>query len=195
MKKLFSILALIAVLCISFTLVNPSTASADLPNRPVGLVILDHSGRMDGKAYKAWRSMVKLAYYFPKYQIIDDDPKPTQVVKEFLSDGVKISKTSMGDMAEKAGVDVLIIMPVYGCDSHMIPTMGPFGDSDLKYWVDARAKIFIYKKDGDKFSKKTVNEIGVRLMSEDYDPVDIIQWALSKQVNSMEGLPVIGRDL
>lgn len=195
MKKLFSFLTTLFALCACLSFVNPNTAFADFPNRPVGLVILDHSGNMDGQTYKTWRTVVKWAYHFPNHKIVDDDPKPTQVVKEFLAEGVKINKETMAEMTEKAGVDVLVLMPVYGCDYHMISTFDPWGGSDLKYWTDARARIYIYKKDGNKFSKKTINECGIRETSDEYNPVDIIKWALCKQVNIMEGRPVIGRDI
>lgn len=195
MKKFFRLFTTLFLLCACFGFTNPNIASADFPNRPVGLVILDHSGNMDGKTYNTWRTVVKWAYHFPNYKIVDDNPKPTQVVKEFLNDGVKISKTSMGDMAEKAGVDVLIVMPVYGCDYHMIQSFNPWDGGETKYFTDARCQIFIYKKDGDKFSKKNINERGIKEFSGDYNPVDIIKWALCKQVNIMEGRPVIGRDI
>ncbi|MDO4178531.1 MAG: hypothetical protein Q4D21_04995 [Phascolarctobacterium sp.] len=195
MKKIFRLFVTLFLLCVSLGFVNPDIASADFPNRPVGLVIMDHTGNMNGKVYQTWRTVVKWAYHFPNHKIVDDDPKVTKVVNEFLDDGVKISKTSMGDMAEKAEVDVLIIMPVYGCDYHMVNTFNPWDGGDTKYWTDARCQIFIYKKDGDKFSKKNINESGIKEVSDDYDPVDIIKWALCKQVNIMEGRPVIGRDI
>ena len=196
MKKLFGLMTTLLLLCACLGFVNPSTASADFPNRPVGLVILDYSGNMDGKVYKTWRTVVKWAYHFPNYKIVDDNPKVGQIVKEAVETGTKLSKTTMGDLADKAGVDVLVVMPVYGCDYRIINSFGSWdGAGDMKYWTDARCKIFIYKKDGDKFSKKHISEWGIREMSDDYDPVDIIKWALCKEVNIMEGRPVIGRDL
>lgn len=195
MKKFLAFFSCLFLLCTCLGIFSPSIASADFPNRPVGLVILDHTGNMDIKVYKTWRTVVKWAYHFPNYKIVDDDPWPAQIVNEFLNTGAKINQINMQGLAEKAGVDVLVVMPVYGCDYHVIHTFSAWDGGETKYFTDARCQIFIYKKDGNKFSKKNINETGIKEISDEYDPVDIIKWALSKQVNIMEGRPVIGRDI
>ena len=38
----------------------PQTARADFAERPVGFVVIDQDGGVDGAVYKEWRQMVKL---------------------------------------------------------------------------------------------------------------------------------------
>ena len=46
------------VLC---TLLMPLGAYADFPERPVGFVVIDQDGGVDGAMYKSWRQVVKWA--------------------------------------------------------------------------------------------------------------------------------------
>ena len=58
-------------ICLLVYSLMPQTARADFAERPVGFVVIDQDGGVDGAVYKEWRQMVKLAYRFPYYQIID----------------------------------------------------------------------------------------------------------------------------
>ena len=49
----------------------------------------------------------------------------------------------------------------------------------------------MYRHDGNRFSKKEVYERDVEPMGNQKDPVDIMKWAICKQVNLMEGRPII----
>ena len=55
----------------------------------------------------------------------------------------------------------------------------------------ANADIYVYRHDGNRFSKKEVYERDVEPMGNQKDPVDIMKWAICKQVNLMEGRPII----
>ena len=56
-------------------------------------------GGVDGAVYKEWRQMVKLAYRFPYYQIIDGG-EPQMLVSWAVRDGVKLDAASLAALAE-----------------------------------------------------------------------------------------------
>ena len=53
------------------------------------------------------------------------------------------------------------------------------------------ADIYVYRKDGDKFSKKRIRENEVKELGNQTAPEETMKWAISKQVNIMENRPVI----
>lgn len=79
----------------------PQTARADFAERPVGFVVIDQDGGVDGAVYKEWRQMVKLGYRFPDYQIIDGG-EAQKLVSQAVRDGVKLDAASLAALAEKA---------------------------------------------------------------------------------------------
>lgn len=174
-----------------FTAFMPQTARADFAERPVGFVVIDQDGGVDGAVYKEWRQMVKLAYRFPYYQIIDGG-EPQTLVSQAVRDGVKLDAASLAALSEKSKMDVLVVARIYEMDESLVSGWGFRFDNDTYVRVAASADLFVYKKDGNKFLKKRVRESGLREMGNYEKPAETIKWQLSKLVNTMENKPIIG---
>lgn len=181
----------LAVFAFLFTALVPQTARADFAERPVGFVVIDQDGGVDGAVYKEWRQMVKLAYRFPYYQIIDGG-EPQMLVSQAVRDGVKLDAASLAALAEKSKMDVLVVARIYEMDESLVSGWGFRFDNDTYVRVAASADLFVYKKDGNKFLKKRVRESGLREMGNYEKPAETIKWQLSKLVNTMENKPIIG---
>lgn len=181
----------LAVFAFLFTAVLPQTARADFAERPVGFVVIDQDGGVDGAVYKEWRQMVKLAYRFPYYQIIDGG-EAQKLVSQAVRDGVKLDAASLAALAEKSKMDVLVVARIYEMDETLVSGWSMRFDDDTYVRVAASADLFVYKKDGNKFLKKRVRESGLREMGNYEKPAETIKWQLSKLVNTMENKPIIG---
>lgn len=193
MKKIRWLLQIcfLAVFAFLFTAVLPQTARADFAERPVGFVVIDQDGGVDGAVYKEWRQMVKLGYRFPDYQIIDGG-EAQKLVSQAVRDGVKLDAASLAALAEKSKMDVLVVARIYEMDESLVSGWGFRFDNDTYVRVAASADLFVYKKDGNKFLKKRVRESGLREMGNYEKPAETIKWQLSKLVNTMENKPIIG---
>ena len=193
MKKIRWLLQVcfLAVFAFLFTAVLPQTARADFAERPVGFVVIDQDGGVDGAVYKEWRQMVKLAYRFPDYQIIDGG-EAQKLVSQAVRDGVKLDAASLSAFAEKSKMDVLVVARIYEMDETLVSGWSMRFDNDTYVRVVASADLFVYKKDGNKFLKKRVRESGLREMGNYEKPAETIKWQLSKLVNTMENKPIIG---
>lgn len=193
MKKIRWLLQVcfLAVFAFLFTAVLPQTARADFAERPVGFVVIDQDGGVDGAVYKEWRQMVKLGYRFPDYQIIDGG-EAQKLVSQAVRDGVKLDAASLAALAEKSKMDVLVVARIYEMDESLVSGRGFRFDYDTYVRVVADADLFVYKKDGNKLLKKRVRESGLRDMGNYDKPAETIKWQLSKLVNTMENKPIIG---
>lgn len=193
MKKIRWLLQIcfLVVFASLFTALVPQAAWADFAERPVGFVVIDQDGGVDGAVYKEWRQMVKLAYRFPYYQIIDGG-EAQKLVSQAVRDGVKLDAASLAALAEKSKMDVLVVARIYEMDESLVSGWGFRFDNDTYVRVAASADLFVYKKDGNKFLKKRVRESGLREMGNYEKPEETIKWQLSKLVNTMENKPIIG---
>lgn len=181
----------LAVFAFLFTAVLPQTARADFAERPVGFVVIDQDGGVDGAVYKEWRQMVKLGYRFPDYQIIDGG-EAQKLVSQAVRDSVKLDAASLAVLAEKSKMDVLVVARIYEMDETLVSGWSMRFDNDTYVRVAASADLFVYKKDGNKLLKKRVRESGLREMGNYEKPAETIKWQLSKLVNTMENKPIIG---
>lgn len=181
----------LAVFASLFIALVPQTARADFAERPVGFVVIDQDGGVDGAVYKEWRQMVKLGYRFPDYQIIDGG-EAQKLVSQAVRDGVKLDAASLAALAEKSKMDVLVVARIYEMDETLVSGWSMRFDDDTYVRVAASADLFVYKKDGNKFLKKRVRESGLREMGNYEKPAETIKWQLSKLVNTMENKPIIG---
>lgn len=193
MKKIRWLLQIcfLVVFASLFIALVPQTARADFAERPVGFVVIDQDGGVDGAVYKQWRQMVRLAYRFPDYRIIDGG-EPQMLVSQAVRDGVKPDAASLAALAEKSKTDVLVVARIYEMDETLVSGWGMRFDNDTYVRVAASADLFVYKKDGNKFLKKRVRESGLREMGNYDKPAETIKWQLSKLLNTMENKPIIG---
>lgn len=191
MKKLMHFLGcLLMMLAVTITAL-PREARAEFPERPVGFVVIDQDGDVNGQVYKTWRQVVKWAYHFPYYQIIDGGT-PQELVSDAVRSGVKLDKASLQALAVKSKVDVLVVARIYELDEYIVTSMIFREDNDTYVRTSACADLFVYKKDGDKFLKKKLRERELKEIGTVEHPEETIKWELSKLVNTMEGRPIIG---
>ena len=191
MKKLMHFLGcLLMMLAVTIT-ASPSEARAEFPERPVGFVVIDQDGDVNGQVYKTWRQVVKWAYHFPYYQIIDGGA-PQELVSDAVRSGAKLDKASLQALAEKSKVDVLVVARIYELDEYIVTSMIFREDNDTYVRTSACADLFVYKKDGNKFLKKKLRERELKEIGNVEHPEETIKWELSKIVNTMEGRPIIG---
>ena len=191
MKKLLHFLScLVMVLAVVVTAL-PQEARAEFPERPVGFVVIDQDGDVNGAVYKTWRQVVKWAYHFPYYQIIDGG-EPQELVSNAVRTGAKLDQASLAALAEKSKVDVLVVARIYELDEYIVSSAIFRDNADTYVKTSACADLFVYKKDGNKFLKKKLREREVREMGNVEHPEETIKWELCKLVNTIEGRPIIG---
>lgn len=191
MQKLLRFLGCLLMLLAVTATILPERAAAEFPERPVGFVVIDQDGDVNGAVYKTWRQVVKWAYHFPYYQIMDGGA-PQELVSEAVRTGVKLDKSSLAALAEKSKMDVLVVARIYELDEYMVSSLFLRDDGDTYVKTAACADLFVYKKDGDKFLKKKLRERHLREIGNVEHPEETIKWELSKIVNTMEGRPIIG---
>lgn len=191
MKKLMHFLGCLLMVMAMAVTALPREARAEFPERPVGFVVIDQDGDVNGVVYNTWRQVVKWAYHFPYYQIIDGGA-PQELVSDAVRTGAKLDKDSLAALAEKSKVDVLVVARVYELDEYIVPSLSLREDNDTYVKTSACADLFVYKKDGNKFLKKKLRERELREIGNVEHPEETIKWELSKIVNTMEGRPIIG---
>ena len=191
MKKLMHFLGCLLMVMAMAVTALPREARAEFPERPLGFVVIDQDGDVNGAVYNTWRQVVKWAYHFPYYQIIDGGA-PQELVSDAVRTGAKLDKDSLAALAEKSKVDVLVVARVYELDEYIVPSLSLREDNDTYVKTSACADLFVYKKDGNKFLKKKLRERELREIGNVEHPEETIKWELSKIVNTMEGRPIIG---
>lgn len=191
MKKLMHFLGCLLMVMAMAVTALPREARAEFPERPVGFVVIDQDGDVNGAVYNTWRQVVKWAYHFPYYQIIDGGA-PQELVSDAVRTGANLDKDSLAALAEKSKVDVLVVARVYELDEYIVPSLSLREDNDTYVKTSACADLFVYKKDGNKFLKKKLRERELREIGNVEHPEETIKWELSKIVNTMEGRPIIG---
>ena len=189
MKKIFACLTFLLVLFLGIG--APQVTEAAFPERPVGFVVIDKSGGVDGAVYKEWRTVVRWAYRFPNYKIVDSGV-PQEIVGSVLQKNVKVTPELLANLAKESKVDVLVIVKVYAMSDHIVSgSMSPFDDGGPYVLLDLSTDLYVYKKDGDKFLKKRLRERELKDMGNYDKPAETIKWDLANLVNKMEGRPKI----
>ena len=193
MKKL-NIFLVIAFICCAFIGVTPR-AFAAFAEQPATLVVFDRSGNVTQSVYRSWREPVRWAYHFPDFKMVDNaTAKAVAAEKIFTPKGkVKIDAAVMQSIAEEAQLEALVLVMVDDLDSYMVNRFFGFRNDFDDTYIEtiANADIYVYRHDGNRFSKKEVYERDVEPMGNQKDPIDIMKWAICKQVNLMEGRPII----
>lgn len=193
MKKL-NIFLVIAFICCAFIGVTPR-AFAAFAEQPATLVVFDRSGNVTQSVYRSWREPVRWAYHFPDFKMVDNaTAKAVAAEKIFTPKGkVKIDAAVMQSIAEEAQLEALVLVMVDDLDSYMVNRFFGFRNDFDDTYIEtiANADIYVYRHDGNRFRKKEVYERDVEPMGNQKDPVDIMKWAICKQVNLMEGRPII----
>ena len=191
MQKLMHFLGCLLMMVAVAVTALPGEARAEFPERPVGFVVIDQDGDVNGAVYKSWRQVVKWAYHFPYYQIVDGG-EPQTMVSEAVRTGAKLDKDSLAALAEKSKMDVLVVARVYELDEYIVTGFTFRDDDDTYVKTSACVDLFVYKKDGNKFLKNKLRERHMGDIGNVNHPGETYKWALYKIVNTMEGRPIIG---
>lgn len=189
MKKI--VFLLITTLLLMLGMVT--TAHADFPERPVGLVVLDHNSNVDADFYRQnIYAPVKWAYHFPYYKIQTGDELDSHVATVFNRPAIKINADFMKVLAEENKLDVLVVARVYEASETIVSGIGfrRWGNGPYTR-VICWADLYCYRLDKNKLLKKRLREDFLADGPNYESPREKIKWQLSKLVNTMEDRPII----
>ena len=201
MKKLFLLLAMLAVLCSGVAgdisplegvpVLGMPKAEA-FETKPVNFVVIDRA-RSVGKAdMRGWIQMVKMDYHVPYYRLSDDNTKANAAVDEMFAKNVKPDREAMAEAAKKAECGALVVLIVRNMDEYMVHSHSPF-DFDMETYVRtvAYADMYAYNSNGNKFIRRFLRESNLKPLGQEEHPSDTIKWTLGNLLNKMEGKPQI----
>ena len=178
MKKLFLLLAMLAVLC--------SGVAGDVSPLE-GVPVL---GMPKAEAFET--KPVNFVVIDRYYRLMDDNTKANAAVDEMFAKNPKPDKEAMKAAAEQAGCGALVVMVVHRMDSYMVTSHSPF-DHDMETYVRtfAYADMYAYNSDGNKFIRRFLRETDLKPLGLAEEPSDTIKWTLGNLLNKMEGKPQI----
>ena len=157
MKK-FNWLLLAVLLTIVAIVPNTAAAFAD---QPVAFVVFDNSGNVTQQVYKMWREPVRWAYHFPDFKLVDTDrTKKVTAENIFTGQGKSVVDQSVTrKIAEEIPAEALVLVIVHDMYEQMVQGM-IWRNEDGSTYVRTvlNADIYVYRKDGDRFSKKRIRE-------------------------------------
>lgn len=183
---------LLAVLLVVVAMI-PNTAAA-FADQPAAFIVFDNSGNVSQQVYKMWREPVRWAYHFPDFKLVDTDrPKKVAAENIFAGQGKRnIDQSVMRKIAEEIPAEAVVLVIVYDMYEQMVQGMF-WRNEDSSTYVKTvlNADIYVYRKDGDKFSKKRIRENEIKELGNQTAPEETMKWAISKQVNLMENRPII----
>jgi hypothetical protein len=169
-------------------------------DQPAYFLVYDQSGAMDSSIYRSWRQMVKMAYHFPSYKLMEDDAalNARSVAREILDQhGGRADKAVMTQIAQKLNAKVVVIARVYSMREYMISTgfgwggwEGDDGGETLVRTI-AAADLYAYNANGDKFNRRQVRESDLKDLGLQEHPEVTIKYALANVINKMENRPLL----
>lgn len=183
---------LLAVLLVVVAVI-PNTAAA-FADQPAAFIVFDNSGNVSQQVYKMWSEPVRWAYHFPDFKLVDTDrPKKVAAENIFAGQGKhNIDQSVMRKIAEEIPAEAVVLVIVHDMYEQMVQGMF-WRNEDSSTYVKTvlNADIYVYRKDGDKFSKKRIRENEIKELGNQTAPEETMKWAISKQVNLMENRPII----
>lgn len=183
---------LLAVLLVVVAVI-PNTAAA-FADQPAAFIVFDNSGNVSQQVYKMWREPVRWAYHFPDFKLLDTDrPKKVAAENIFAGQGKRnIDQSVMRKIAEEIPAEAVVLVIVHDMYEQMVQGMF-WRNEDSSTYVKTvlNADIYVYRRNGDKFSKKRIRENEIKELGNQTAPEETMKWAISKQVNLMENRPII----
>lgn len=190
MKKINWLLLTVLLVVVAIV---PNTAAA-FADQPAAFVVFDNSGNVTQQVYKMWREPVRWAYHFPDFKLVDTDmPKKVAVENIFTGQGKGVVDQSvMRKIAEEIPAEAVVLVIVHDMYEQIVQGMiWRHEDGSTYVRTVLNADIYVYRKTGDKFSKKRIRENELQELGNQTAPEETMKWAISKQVNLMEDRPVI----
>lgn len=183
---------LLAVLLVVVAMIPNTTAA--FADQPAAFIVFDNSGNVSQQVYKMWREPVRWAYHFPDFKLVDTDrPKKVAAENIFAGQGKRdIDQSVMRKIAEEIPAEAVVLVIVHDMYEQMAQEMF-WRNKDSSTYVKTvlNADIYVYRRDGDKFSKKRIRENEIKELGNQTAPEETMKWAISKQVNLMENRPII----
>ncbi|MCD8361148.1 MAG: hypothetical protein LUC29_10225 [Acidaminococcaceae bacterium] len=183
---------LLAVLLVVVAMISNTTAA--FADQPAAFIVFDNSGNVSQQVYKMWREPVRWAYHFPDFKLVDTDrPKKVAAENIFAGQGKRdIDQSVMRKIAEEIPAEAVVLVIVHDMYEQMVQEMF-WRNKDSSTYVKTvlNADIYVYRRDGDKFSKKRIRENEIKELGNQTAPEETMKWAISKQVNLMENRPII----
>lgn len=164
-------------------------AKAENAPKPIAYVVMDHTGAVDGAMYKDFRSVVKLAYYYPHYELLDGG-KAQELVAQLINSKQKLDAKNLAWVAEQANLEGVVVARILEMEERRVATFR-FRNDDNLFSVSACADLAVYRKTGNKFLAKKLRQREVKSWGEFDHPDYTIKWALSRLVNTLEGREII----
>lgn len=171
----------------------PNTAAA-FAEQPAAFVVFDNSGNVTQQVYKMWREPVRWAYHFPDFKLLDTDtPKKVAAENIFTGRGkAVIDQAVLRKIADEIPAEAVVLVVVHNMYEQIVQGfMWRNEDGSTYVRTVLNADIYVYRKDGDRFSKKRIRENELRELGNQTSPEETMKWAISKQVNLMENRPII----
>lgn len=171
----------------------PNTAAA-FAEQPAAFVVFDNSGNVTQQVYKMWREPVRWAYHFPDFKLLDTDtPKKVAAENIFTGRGkAVIDQAVLRKIADEIPAEAVVLVVVHTMYEQIVQGfMWRNEDGSTYVRTVLNADIYVYRKDGDRFSKKRIRENELRELGNQTSPEETMKWAISKQVNLMENRPII----
>lgn len=190
MKKIYRLILMLFMVLAAFA---PNTAAA-FAEQPAAFIVLDNSGNVTPQVYKIWREPVRWAYHFPDFKLIDsDEPKRIAAENIFAAKGkTVIDQQVMKKIATEIPAEAVVLVVVHNM-YEQIEQGFIWRNEDGSTYVRTvlNADIYVYRQESDKFSKKRIRENELQELGNQTSPEETMKWAISKQVNLLEGRPVI----
>lgn len=184
---------LLIAIFLTVAAIIPNTAAA-FADQPAAFVVFDNSGNVTQQVYKMWREPVRWAYHFPDFKLLDTDT-PKKVAAENIFSGrgkVVIDQSVLRKIADEIPAEAVVLVVVHDMYEQMVQGfMWRNEDGSTYVRTVVKADIYVYRKDGDRFSKKRIRENELREVGNQTSPEETMKWAISKQVNLMENRPII----
>lgn len=190
MKKINWLLLTVLLVVVAIV---PNTVAA-FADQPAAFVVFDNSGNVTQQVYKMWREPVRWAYHFPDFKLVDTDmPKKVAAENIFTGQGKSVVDQSvMRKIAEEIPAEAVVLVIVHDMYEQIVQGMiWRHEDGSTYVRTVLNADIYVYRKTGDKFSKKRIRENELQELGNQTAPEETMKWAISKQVNLMEDRPVI----
>jgi len=141
MKRLMLLCICALVLILSATGISRAEAFDDLPTY---FLLYDYSGNVQRRDYNSWRAMVRQAYHFPYYKLIEGDTAAREKAKAILYHyGDKPDEEAMAEVAKELGATAVVVLQVHDMFQRTAVSMNPW-NHEVYVRTVASADVYCY---------------------------------------------------
>ncbi len=169
-------------------------AADSLNRKQIAFIVIDGTGSATARMRELWQRQVRQAYPRAKYTFISDPQVLLKGRDAILTQGGgSVDESVLAAAADAMGADVVAVTVVNAMQEYYVQPFFLDWDDGPETYIQAvtSANLYLYKKDGDKFRKKSVRKVETQDIALTVHPYVEIQHALSDFARSFEGLPLI----